>query len=249
MQSTRQNTEELWHDTRTRERSGTKTDPVYSLDPLRYAVEYMWRRVGDVRGTTIIDVGCGTGGTAIRLARQGATVYGFDISGERIEIARSQATAAGLSDRAFFERMATEQMTYPDGLADLIIGQSILHHTDLASTSRELARILKPGGRAIFLEPLDHNPVLNLFRKLTPGRRTPTEKPLSNSDIALLSEPFSGLLRKEFFLTALFAFLFRHNRRWFDQVMSTMVLVDEKLFARFPALESYAWVVVLEWTR
>ncbi len=41
-----------------------------------------------------------------------------------------------------------------------VLGKQILHHLDMTQAVPEIARVLRPGGRAVFLEPLIHNPLL-----------------------------------------------------------------------------------------
>src|SRR4051794_19880109 len=53
--------------------------------------------VGDVRGLSVLDVGCGTGRHAIRLAAQGAAVHAIDFSPEMLARARNKAGAAGIT--------------------------------------------------------------------------------------------------------------------------------------------------------
>ena len=48
-----------------------------------------------------------------------------------------------------------------------------------------------PGGIACFIEPLSDNPLLKLFRRLTPHARTIDEKPLDGADLSLIAESFS----------------------------------------------------------
>jgi ubiquinone/menaquinone biosynthesis C-methylase UbiE len=60
----------------------------------------------------------------------------------------------------------------------MVLGVSILHHTDPFGAGSEVSRVLKPGGRTLFIEPLAHNVFLRIFRWLTPSRRTPTEQPM-----------------------------------------------------------------------
>ena len=50
--------------------------------------------------------------------------------------------------------------------------------------AREIARTLKPGGTALFIEPLGHNPAHQLYRRMTPSMRTADEHPLLQSDLA-----------------------------------------------------------------
>ena len=69
-----------------------------------------------------------------------------------------------------------------------MIGSGILHHLDLPISLGEINRVLKKGGRALFKEPLAANPLLKLFRILTPRSRTVDEKPLTSSDLELIAK-------------------------------------------------------------
>jgi len=75
--------------------------------------------------------------------------------------------------------MNAEQMAFADDTFDMVFGHSVLHHTDLRLTRGETYRILKTGGIGVFVEPLGHNPLVNLFRRLTPHWRTPAERPFT----------------------------------------------------------------------
>lgn len=165
-----------------------------------------------------------------------------------IEVARKRVLEKNLQGQVFVDKMAAEQLTYADGFADLVFGHSILHHTGLAATRQEVHRILNPGGRAVFLEPLDHNPLIRLFRWLTPSRRTPTEKPLRFEDVYFFAEPFSTFNHKEFYLTALvaFAFLPLRSEKMFRLLLNVLGRLDKALLTRWPKLGKYAWVTVME---
>src|SRR5206468_11272397 len=90
---------------------------------------------------------------------------------------------AGVAERIHSSVMPAESLLYDNDMFDFVLGVAILHHTDVAMVEREIARVLKPGGRALFIEPMAHNPFLRLFRLLTPDRRTPTEQPMTVSQI------------------------------------------------------------------
>jgi len=203
---------------------------------------------GPLTGKRVLDFGCGMGETSRRYAGEGAIrVEGFDISGGNIEIARANAKRAGMEDRVFFRRLAAEDIDYPDRSFDVVIGKAILHHTDLEKTARQLRRVLSRGGVACFLEPLNHNPVLNLFRRLTPSRRTPTEKPLDLKDLDIFRKYFHVNCRGYYLFTiAAHALLFATgSRKLFASSRAVLRRWEEPVLLRFPSLQRYCWSALL----
>jgi SAM-dependent methyltransferase len=94
-------------------------------------------------------------------------------------------------------------LPFPDRTFDAVLGKQILHHLDLRVAVPEIARVLRPGGRAVFLEPLIHNPLLEGYRRLTPHLRSPTERALSMDDIAWMGSHFRSYRHREFILFAI----------------------------------------------
>jgi 2-polyprenyl-3-methyl-5-hydroxy-6-metoxy-1,4-benzoquinol methylase len=138
----------------------------------------------DVAGKKVLDIGCGFGEKSLYLAKMGAQVNGIDISNKYVESAKDSAEKIALSGRCDFEVMDAHHLEFPDNHFDLVVGRGIIHHLDLQVCLLEMRRVLKPGGRAIFLEPLADNPLLKFFRVLTPRARTVDEKPLTATDLA-----------------------------------------------------------------
>lgn len=106
-----------------------------------------------VKNKTIIDVGCGNGYLVRELTKMGASVTGIDIP-RKIEIARSFQKEG---DEEFLvgtaEKLPIEQSNH----ADIITFFASLHHVPrslLKQAMREIKRVLKPGGIAIFVEPI-----------------------------------------------------------------------------------------------
>jgi SAM-dependent methyltransferase len=102
-------------------------------------------RLNIAPGTEVLDVACGTGNTAIPLARRGARVTGVDIAPNLLEQARARATAEGL-EIAFHEGDA-EQLPYPDANFDAVVtmfGAMFAPRHEMVAA--EFARVLKPGG-------------------------------------------------------------------------------------------------------
>lgn len=141
-----------------------------------------------VDGLCVLDLGCGKGERSLELLKHGARVCGIDISVNYVAECEQVALKAGFDPNNFeFRAMDAHRLEYPDNMFDLVIGDGILHHLDLQVSTNELLRVLKPGGRMLFKEPLLDNPLLVVFRLLTPHARTPDEKPLSRADLARLA--------------------------------------------------------------
>lgn len=208
-------------------------------------MDMLLRAAGPLTGKRVLDFGCGRGESGRIYAKQGAArVEGFDISGENITIANKNAKRDGLDQRVFFRRLAAEEIDYPGGCFDVVIGKAILHHTDLEKTAWQLQRVLSPGGVAVFLEPLNHNPILNLFRRLTPSRRTPTEKPLSLRDLEIFRRHFDSVSYRGFYLFTLishFLLLVTGSRTLFVRSRALMRRWEEPVLVRLPRLQRYCW--------
>lgn len=116
------------------------------------ANDFYWGLFGDVAGLDTLDLCCGNEWLSMLLAKRGAKVWGIDISEELIKTATKAAEKAGLSDSITFRYMTCEEMSFDDNSFDLILGSAILHDTDLAL--RNIHRVLRSVGRAVFIEPL-----------------------------------------------------------------------------------------------
>jgi ubiquinone/menaquinone biosynthesis C-methylase UbiE len=92
----------------------------------------------------------------------------IDISEKEVQETKQEWDSA-----AEFHVMDGHALAFPDQSFDVVVGKAILHHMDFAAAIDEIRRILKPGGSALFVEPLRDNPFLKLARTLTPKARTP----------------------------------------------------------------------------
>ena len=112
----------------------------------------------DPAGQVVLDYGCGGGRLSLKLLSRGAReVVGIDVSDARLEEARRRVADGGFAGRARFLVVDAHNTGFPDGSFDLVVGSAVLHHLDLPVALAELRRIMKPGARAVFAEPLVHN--------------------------------------------------------------------------------------------
>ena len=99
-------------------------------------------------GAVVLDIGCGTGSLALRLAETGADVHGLDLSDEMIRIARGKARAQEVDNVTFHVGAFDERFSaFADGSLDGICAYSILHLVpDRQAALAQIFRLLKPGG-------------------------------------------------------------------------------------------------------
>jgi SAM-dependent methyltransferase len=169
-------------------------------------------------------------------------LWGIDISEGMISRAKSQFPAIA------FRVMDCERLEFPDESFDLVAGWAILHHCNRSAALSEVARVLKPGGSAVFWEPLGHNPFLALARSLSPGARTQYERPLTVPDLERLGDHFREVKVSEFvLLPILFApFRFIIGERPFARVLKHLVRGDEWIRAHLTWMRRHYWSVVIE---
>jgi ubiquinone/menaquinone biosynthesis C-methylase UbiE len=106
-------------------------------------------RLGDLRGKSVLDVGCGLGGKTVAYAEAGARVTGVDISEDNISRCVEFARSRGVE--AVFTAGDAERLPFAEGAFDAIIANDSLEHfASPEGALRELARVLKSGG-SIFL--------------------------------------------------------------------------------------------------
>jgi SAM-dependent methyltransferase len=108
-------------------------------------------RVGP--GDRVLDVGCGIGRPALRVASTtGAEVLGITVSGEQVEQANALAKAEGVSDQVSFQYADGMDMPFETASFDAVLAFESIVHMDRPTALREMARVLKPGGRLVLTD-------------------------------------------------------------------------------------------------
>ena len=209
-----------------------------------YPLEYAFHLLGDIRGKTVLEYGCGDGANMVVLSRRGARVIGLDISSEMLALAK-QRVIANQCNGTMLVLGSAHALPLPDASVDVVFGISILHHLDLEIASREVHRVLKEGGRAIFLEPLRNSRLLTQMRRLLPKRAgaSPFERPLTNDEIQDFATPSEYQSRTFHLILSRLATKLPILR---SPMMGVCQYVDAILLRVFPSLTYYASINVFQ---
>jgi SAM-dependent methyltransferase len=240
--------ERAFHDRQARQRGASFAErpDALRLDEAAYLNHETWirpalARLGDVTGLRVLDYGCGHGMAAVVLARRGARVTALDLSAGYLSEAGRRAAANG----ARVDRVQAdgERLPFADASFDRAWGNAVLHHLDIDRAGRELFRVLKPGGVAVFCEPWGENPLLCWARRRLPYRgkhRTADEEPLRRRQVRALEHIFPAVELRGHQLLSMVRRVLRPGR-----LTASLERCDAVLLRRLPGLEHFCRYVVL----
>jgi len=170
--------------------------------------EGVWiiKTLGDLKGKRILELGSGAGEGAVFMAKQGANVTATDLSSGMLEVVKK---VAALHDVSVETKVASAEdlSGFEDDSFDIVYAANLLHHVDIAKCLDEVKRVLKTDGRGAFWDPVAHNPVINVYRKMAADVRTPDEHPIRRRDMKLFRERFTETKHNFFWFTSLFVFV------------------------------------------
>lgn len=217
-----------------------RTPPATTIFPLEYAFHLL----GDVRGKTILEYGCGDGLNTVVLANRGAKVIALDISPDLLAVAKKRLEINGCEGVELLLGSA-HSLPLPDESVDVVFGIAILHHLDLELASGEVRRVLRKGGKGIFKEPLRNSKVYAWVRQFFPTHAdvSPFERPLTDremKDFAASCKYLAKTYQLPLSSIADFMPVFR------GPALKLCARVDAYLLRLFPWLAHYGTVKVFE---
>lgn len=203
----RKHAEEVFHDEWAANTDVTTID-VRKMNEACTAPEmrYIKRALGDLRGRTLLDVGCGLGEASVYFAMLGADVTASDISPGMCDAAKRLAEHNGVTIKTHVS--ASEDLGFPEGTQfDVIYTGNTLHHVNIAETMPLLLKHLKPDGVFVSWDPVAYNPAINHYRRNAMEVRTEDEHPLRLSDIRAVRKNFHESNTRWFWLSTLLIFI------------------------------------------
>lgn len=209
---------------------------------------YAYKIMGDLKGKKVLEIGCGLGVNAMIMRELGAEVYVTDISSSRLKEFKNISFNSGGGDAKgeikIFQASA-EEMPFMDSSFDIIYTKSVLIHTDLKRAASEIRRVLKSGGIAVFVEPMDLNPFVNLYRMfLAPKEWKTITKYFTPMRFFKLGQFFDKYGGKDFFILSFFAFYWQFKTRnlgLFKKSLRLLYWFDESLTRIFPSIKRLSW--------
>lgn len=198
--------------------------------------------LGDLSNQSCLELGCGSGYATALMAKKIAVVAS-DISIQALGLALRRAEINKVQMNVRPVALAGEELPFCNGAFDIVYGVGVLHHLDLRKAGREIYRVLRPGGKLAFVEPLGHNLVLNVVRKLFSGH-SPNEVVLRYPDIVQFCRMFS---RWEYY-GYMFLSILRLVVRW-RKLVRALEWLDSRLLMQWPFLQRYCRCVAVLATR
>lgn len=227
------------------------------------APEMRWisHNLGDLRGRTLMDLGCGLGEAAVYFALKGARVTAVDISPGMCATASKLAKANSVEIETVVAP-AENLHVLGDRRFDVIYAGNALHHSDIPSVMAGVSAYLKPDGIFVSWDPVAYNPIINVYRKKADLVRTKDEHPLKMHDVRLIQSYFRETQVAWFWLTTLAIFIVmalfqrrdpnkeRYWKKVIEEADSWAVLYKplellDKLLLRLPFLRPLCWNVAI----
>ncbi|KGL63345.1 class I SAM-dependent methyltransferase [Polaribacter sp. Hel1_85] len=219
----------------------------------RHAFFYSYKRekkilnklLEDFNGQDVLEIGSYTWASWFTENIKPKSLTCINISEVELESGKKHAISKSFPIKHHL--MDANALTFEDESFDIVFGGAILHHLDIEKSIGHVHRVLKPGGKIVFLEPLNMNPFYKIYRKLNPKERTPDEHALVSSDFKIIKEKFTFDHYFFDFFSVLFGFMSlkffgdKNYDNWINKLGSNL----DVFFSKIPFLHSlFARVII-----
>lgn len=189
----------------------------------------------------VLDMACGFGRESIIAAKSNAKlVVGIDLSPKSVEEGNLLAKTNNL-ENVIFSVADCENLFFEDETFDFVICARMLHHIEFEPVMKELQRVLKKGGKVICIEALGINPILNLYRRLTPAQRTHWET------ANILTFKHIKIAKKYFDVENIqYWHLLSPLAKFSRKLLPFLNTLDSKVLTKVPIFNRLAWTFTFE---
>lgn len=199
--------------------------------------------LGPLQDRSVLELASGAGTNALALADCGARVVATELSlgGLRVlarAAANYQRPPHGVQCDAALLPFATRSF-------DLVTGENFLMHVDAAAVLAECHRVLRPGGRVVFLEPTAHHPLVRLYRRLASPYRQTRPRYLSLDNLADAAPGFTLAQVNPFYLLTTLTLFVARQPALFRWAFRALDYADRWLFRAWPRSRRYAWLAII----
>jgi ubiquinone/menaquinone biosynthesis C-methylase UbiE len=198
----------------------------------------------NVKDKIVLDLACGSGEQTKLAHSYGAKLsIGTDLASLTLKCNREQRS--NNQNNLYYILDDAENMSIPSNSIDIVICSGMLHHVVLEKTILEIDRVLKPGGKVLALEALKHNPVIALYRRLTPNARTHWETAhiLGVQDARFLGSVLTIKSIKYWQLFSILAIFFPESIR--SKALRLFNFLDN-IILKIPYINRMAWIFTIE---
>ena len=130
--------------------------------------KFILKKVKSLKGKKILELGCGAGEASVYFAKKGAIVTATDISQGMLDVVQKLAKKHHV--KLTTKQCTSDKLDFPDGSFDIVYAANLMHHVEHEPTLKESHRVLKKGGLFISYDPLAHNPLINIYRRIATRR-------------------------------------------------------------------------------
>ena len=226
---------------------------------------FILSHLGDVNGKMLLDLGCGAGENSVYFSLKGAHCTATDYSAGMVEKALQLAAAHGV--RIEGRTMNAMELEFPANTFDIVYAANLLHHLPQPRAAlREVHRVLKPGGKLCFWDPLRHNPVINLYRRMATEVRTKDEMALDIGIVKFVQSLFKETVYDTFWLATLWIFLrfylieriHPNKERYWKKIIAERQPLEptyrrleklDRLLKQLPFMKRFAWNIAVVATK
>ncbi len=223
--------------------------------------KFILKKLGNLRGKKILELGCGGGEASVYFAKKGAIVTATDISGGMVKVVKKLATKHKV--KVHTAQCRSDKIPFPNESFDIVYAANLMHHVKHLPTLKESYRVLKKGGIFVSYDPLAHNPLINIYRRMATDVRTEDEAPIKMKDLKEFRKIFSKVEYSTFWFFTLWIFikfyaiervnpnkerywkkiLIEHKR--LKKTYTRLEKLDNLLFKILPFMRRYCWNIVI----